>query len=201
MTTESAAQSGQNAHSTLTPAAVWISAAIVLASIVWLLGNVFAGRQPPPTHIVYQLPQQQVVAAPAATPALAPPASSTLVGYAPTTVHNYAAAEQPAPVTFASGGYEVVKRCGWSDKVGGFTVIAPAGGRDALNAQSTANDWRAQEVVAHNLAQREAVKNPPIQVINRTVTVPVPMFYPTYRGLPYRGYYYPYDHASRYSTW
>ena len=150
-----------------------------------------------PTVVVYTTP-----AAPSASAAVPPPATtSSLITWGgtsttSTTVHHHAAEIPEPPVVFSSAGYEVSKQCAWTDKDNGFTVSAPSGGRDALNANATANAWRGQQTVSHAIAQKEATK-PTIRTVTRTVTVPVvverpvPVYrYPYRYSYPYR-YYHP----------
>ncbi len=169
-----------------------IAGGLALMLLSGVAVKIFAGPPAGPTTIVYA---SSPAAASAPTILTAPAATPPALFGGATTHHHYAAAIPPAPeapVVYSSGGYEVAKRCAWTDKVSGFTVSAPSGGRDALNAASTANDWRGKEEVAHHWAQQEAAKNPPPRIITNTVYKTVPVV--IYRPVPFpviRYRYYP----------
>ncbi len=112
----------------------------------------------PPTQ-----PQQTVVQTPAAAP----------LYQGGSTVHNYAPAPAATPLQFVSNGFKSTKQDAWTHENAGFQISSPADGRDAVNANSTANAWRAQQNVSEQRSQEAAAKETPPKIVTKVVTVPV----------------------------
>ena len=154
---------------------VFLALAIISAGMInGCMSRPAAPPAAPGVNINYQLPPggwqslpptqtQTVVQTPAATP----------LYQGGTTVHNYAPAPAATPVQFVSHGFRSSKQDAWTHENAGFQISSPANGRDAVNANSTANAWRAQQNVSEQRSQDAAAKETPPKIVTKVVTVPV----------------------------
>lgn len=126
------------------------------------------------TNITYQLPpggwQSLPPSQPAQQQATQTPATAPLF-QGGTVVHHHATAPVPTPVQYSSS-FKTDKQDAWSHE-NGFLVSAPAGGRDAINANSTANVWKAQQAVSEQRSQEAAAKEIPPKIVTKLVSIPV----------------------------
>lgn len=150
----------------------------LLAALMLLGSSLFSGcgKTTPPTQIIYQQQPQPTVVyvqSPAQTPAQAATPSLPPLFQGGTVVHHHAPEPAATPVQFVSNGFRSSKQDAWNHENGGFQISSPANGRDAVNANSTANAWRAQQNVSEQRSQEAAAKETPPRIVTKTVTVPV----------------------------